>query len=55
MSTSRTALTGITRIHLYYRRLILLCFVNQLLLNKINNEKVYSEWKKAHAEQMINN
>ena len=22
---------------------------------KINNEKVYSEWKKAHAEQMINN
>lgn len=22
---------------------------------KINNEKVYSEWKKEHAEQMINN
>ena len=22
---------------------------------KIKNEKVYSEWKKAHAEQMINN
>ena len=22
---------------------------------KINNEKLYSEWKKAHAEQMINN
>ena len=21
----------------------------------INNEKVYSEWKKEHAEQMINN
>ena len=28
-------LTGITRIHLYYRRLILLCFVNQLLLKVI--------------------